>query len=70
MHFRYIKMLMVALAFVFATQGCAVYVRDHDHDRRHRYRQHHKHWRSSIEQPNHFAGQSAVPYSGNPVALD
>jgi hypothetical protein len=46
---------MVILALVFATEGCAVFVRDNDHHYRHRYR----HWRSSVEQSNQAMAQLA-----------
>ncbi len=54
MNFRYLKIWMIALALVFATQGCAVFVRDHDHH--HRYR-HHRDWRSSVEQTTQSMAQ-------------
>ncbi len=56
MNFRYLKILMIALALVFATQGCAVFVRDSDHH--HRYR-HHRDWRSSVEQSTQPMAQFA-----------
>ena len=66
MNFRYIKILMIALALVFVTQGCAVVVRDRDYD--HHYRYHHRGWRSSVEQSTLSIAQSVGQngeYSGH-----
>jgi hypothetical protein len=50
MNIRYIKILTIALALVFAIQGCAIFVRDKD--RHYRYRHHRdRDWHSSVEQP-------------------
>ena len=41
MDFRYLKILAIALVLVFATQGCAVFVRDRD------YHHHRRGWHHS-----------------------
>ncbi len=46
MNIRYLKILIIALAIGFATQGCAVWIHDHDYD--HDF--HHRHWHSSLQQ--------------------
>ena len=66
MNSQYIKKLMIALALVFVTQGCAVVVRDHDYDHHHRY--HRGGWRSSVEQSTLSMAQSVGQngeYSGH-----
>lgn len=78
MNLRYIKIWMIALALVFATLGCAVFVPDPGYDHHHRRYDHHpghhhRGYRSSVEQSPQLTAQSVDQngeYSGHqqPVA--
>jgi hypothetical protein len=57
MNFRYLKILMTILAFIFATQGCAVFVRDRGHH--HRYR----HWDGPGHRWKHYSSLQQSPQS-------
>jgi hypothetical protein len=57
MNFRYIKILMVALVLVFATQGCAVFVRDRDPHYRYR------HWDDHGRRRKHHSSLQQSPQS-------
>jgi hypothetical protein len=73
MNLRSIKIWMIALALVFATQGCAVILPDRGYDHHHRRydhhpRHHHRGYRSSVEQSPQLMAQSVDQngeYSGD-----
>jgi hypothetical protein len=50
---RYIKMLLLLLSLVFATQGCAVFIGTDDYHHRHYY--HHWHGSSPQQSPQVMA---------------
>ena len=61
MNFRFLKVFMVIVALIFATQGCAVFVRDDDHY----YHRPYRHWRSSVEQSTQAMAQRPYQDGGN-----
>ena len=65
MDFKYLKILTIGLVLVFATQGCAVIVRDHD--RRHHRRDWH---RSSLLQSDQSIAQMTAQNSRESLSIN